>query len=77
VDALKLDYRLILVDARGHGASDKPRDPQAYLLENRVGDVTVVLDALESRRPSFGAIRWAAGSASGWPNMPRKEFALW
>ena len=27
VDALKDTYRLILIDARGHGQSDKPHDP--------------------------------------------------
>ena len=30
VEALKSDYRLILIDARGHGASDKPHDSDAY-----------------------------------------------
>jgi pimeloyl-ACP methyl ester carboxylesterase len=29
VDALQHDYRLIVVDARGHGGSDKPHDPTA------------------------------------------------
>ncbi len=29
VDALKSKYRLILIDARGHGQSDKPHDPAA------------------------------------------------
>ena len=32
VDALKARYRLIRVDARGHGDSDKPHDPAAYSL---------------------------------------------
>jgi pimeloyl-ACP methyl ester carboxylesterase len=30
VDALKREHLLILMDARGHGASDKPHDPAAY-----------------------------------------------
>ena len=30
VDALKANYQLIMVDARGHGKSDKPYDPAAY-----------------------------------------------
>jgi pimeloyl-ACP methyl ester carboxylesterase len=44
--ALKSDRRLILVDARGHGASDKPHDPSAYDLSLRVGEMTAVLDDL-------------------------------
>ena len=77
VDALRPDYRLILIDARGHGASDKPHDRAAYALDRRVADVTAVLDALEIAKALFGAIRWADGSVSGWPNMPAKEFRLW
>jgi pimeloyl-ACP methyl ester carboxylesterase len=46
VEALKPDYRLILIDARGHGASDKPHYADAYVLNRRVSDVTAVLDAL-------------------------------
>jgi len=33
VESLKNDYKLILIDARGHGASDKPHNPDAYKLE--------------------------------------------
>ena len=44
VEALRSDYRLILIDARGHGASDKPHDPDAYVLNRRVADVVTVLD---------------------------------
>jgi pimeloyl-ACP methyl ester carboxylesterase len=46
IAGLKTDYRLILVDSRGHGASDKPHDPAAYVLEKRAADVVAVLDAL-------------------------------
>jgi pimeloyl-ACP methyl ester carboxylesterase len=46
VDALGSDYRLILIDARGHGASDKPHDPQAYRMQLMAGDVIAVLDEL-------------------------------
>ncbi len=46
VDALKSDYQLILVDARGHGQSDKPHDPHAYTLPQQVSDVVTVLDDL-------------------------------
>lgn len=46
VEALKDDYRLILVDARGHGASDKPHDPKAYQARMMPRDVLAVLDDL-------------------------------
>src|SRR5689334_6287184 len=46
VDALKEDHRLILVDGRGHGHSDKPHDPTAYSLAHRTSDVLAVLDDL-------------------------------
>ena len=44
VEALKKDYRLILVDARGHGLSDKPHDPADYELGLRVKDILAVMD---------------------------------
>lgn len=44
VDALRTGYQLILMDARGHGKSDKPHDPQDYLPEHRVSDVIAILD---------------------------------
>jgi len=61
VDALRPDYRLILIDARGHGASDKPHDRAAYALDRRVADVTAVLDALEIAKALF----WGY-SMGGW-----------
>jgi pimeloyl-ACP methyl ester carboxylesterase len=39
VNALRDDYRLILLDPRGHGQSDKPHDPIAYAYNLLVGDV--------------------------------------
>src|SRR5262245_9489115 len=47
VSALKAHYRLILIDARGHGESDKPHNAAAYALAEHVGDVLTVLDALD------------------------------
>ena len=44
VAALKGNYELILVDARGHGMSDKPHDPTAYRPEERAADIIAVLD---------------------------------
>ena len=46
IDALKDDYTVVALDARGHGASDSPHDPASYALEYRVGDIVAVLDDL-------------------------------
>lgn len=46
VDALKSDYQVILIDARGHGQSDKPHDPDAHQGPKLAGDVLAVLDDL-------------------------------
>jgi pimeloyl-ACP methyl ester carboxylesterase len=46
VEALRDRYRLIMIDARGHGKSDKPHEPESYRMDLRVGDVTSVLDDL-------------------------------
>lgn len=43
VEALASRYRVVLYDARGHGGSDKPHDPEAYTPERRVDDVLRVL----------------------------------
>jgi pimeloyl-ACP methyl ester carboxylesterase len=61
VAALRPEYQLILIDARGHGASDKPHDQAAYTLERRVADVTAVLDALKIEKAHF----WGY-SMGGW-----------
>jgi pimeloyl-ACP methyl ester carboxylesterase len=67
VDSLSKRYKLILIDARGHGESDKPHDPEKYRIEYMVDDVTSVLDDLEIDRSHFfgysmgGRIGLAAG----------------
>ncbi len=50
---LKDHFRLILFDARGHGASDKPHDASAYIYERWVGDVVALLDHLDVERAHF------------------------
>ena len=39
-------YRVIGLDCRGHGNSDKPHDPAAYALEKMAADVARLLDQL-------------------------------
>lgn len=53
VAALKDVYRLVLLDPRGQGRSDKPHDPSAYTLATRAGDVIAVLDRLGIERAAF------------------------
>jgi pimeloyl-ACP methyl ester carboxylesterase len=53
VDALRPHFRLVLIDARGHGNSDKPHDPACYTLDRRAADVTAVLDDLGIERAHF------------------------
>jgi pimeloyl-ACP methyl ester carboxylesterase len=50
---LTSDHQLILVDARGHGKSDKPHDPAAYDLSLRAADVTAVLDDLRISQANY------------------------
>jgi pimeloyl-ACP methyl ester carboxylesterase len=70
VDALKGNHRLVLVDARGHGDSGKPRDVAAYRLENRASDVVAVLDALGIEKADF----WGY-SMGGWIGFGMAEYA--
>ena len=53
VGALKDKYQLILMDARGHGRSDKPHAPDRYGMKYMVGDVTAVLDELGIDKAHF------------------------
>jgi len=70
VDALKSNYRLILVDMRGHGASDKPHDGRAYTLQQHVSDVTAVLDQLHIPLVHF----WGF-SMGGWIGFGMAKYA--
>lgn len=47
VAELRDRYRLILIDSRGYGASDKPHDANRYALSELVGDVNAVIDDLQ------------------------------
>jgi pimeloyl-ACP methyl ester carboxylesterase len=69
-DFLKRTNQLILIDARGHGESDKPHDPSAYDMAARVSDVTSVLDALGLRRANFFGY-----SMGGWIGFGLAKYA--
>ncbi|OGO58712.1 MAG: hypothetical protein A2Z32_13490 [Chloroflexi bacterium RBG_16_69_14] len=58
LQALPEEFRLIYVDHRGHGRSDKPHDASAYAMPLRVADVVAVLDKLGIERAHFIGISW-------------------
>jgi pimeloyl-ACP methyl ester carboxylesterase len=53
VESLKKEYRLILIDVRGHGGSDKPHDSEAYAMKLLVNDVVAVLGDLKISKAHF------------------------
>jgi pimeloyl-ACP methyl ester carboxylesterase len=53
VAALKAKYRLVLIDSRGHGQSDKPHDPQSYTSEKVASDIVAVLDDLSMKTAAY------------------------
>ena len=52
-DSLKESHQVILIDARGHGVSDKPHTPESYGLQTAVNDVLAVLDELGIPKAHF------------------------
>ena len=51
-DALKAENRLIMMDCRGHGKSDKPIDPAMYGAK-MLDDITNLMDHLAIERANF------------------------
>ncbi|GIV79284.1 MAG: 3-oxoadipate enol-lactonase [Litorilinea sp.] len=60
--ALEEDYDLILVDARGHGLSDKPE--QGYSREDHAADLAGLIQALGLDRPAIIGHSMGAASAA-------------
>jgi pimeloyl-ACP methyl ester carboxylesterase len=69
-DVLRRDYQLILIDARGPGASAKPHDPAAYALPLRVADVLAVLDIL-----AICQVHYFGYSMGGWIGFGLAKYA--
>jgi pimeloyl-ACP methyl ester carboxylesterase len=53
IDALRDKYRLIMVDARGHGESGRPHEPGKYAMKHMVTDIIFVLDELEIKKALY------------------------
>jgi len=62
-------YRYILIDRRGHGFSETPRDAAECSMERHVSDIVAVLDALHIER----AVYWgySAGGSVGFAFVAR------
>lgn len=71
VAALKAKYRLVLIDTRGHGQSDKPHDPQSYTPEKFASDIVAVLDGLNISTATY----WGY-SQGGWIGFGLARHAL-
>lgn len=53
VEALKNDYQLIIVDARGHGQSQKLTNSEQYAFEYMAADIVAILDQLAIEKTHF------------------------
>ena len=59
------EFRLVFIDHRGHGRSDKPHAAEAYDMRLRVEDVVAVLDALGIVRAHVVGLSWGGRLAFG------------
>jgi pimeloyl-ACP methyl ester carboxylesterase len=57
-------WRVILIDPRGHGASDKPHDPAAYGVDAVVRDIVALLNKLQ-----IGTVVLVGYSRGSWVAM--------
>ena len=63
-DLTRAGFRVLGVDQRGHGASDKPHDPFAYGMDAFVGDLVTVLDTYLLESVLYAG--YSLGARVGW-----------
>lgn len=63
-DLLRAGYRVIAIDQRGHGQSDKPHDPAAYTMAALTADVLEVLDTFMLETVDY--VGYSLGARVGW-----------
>jgi pimeloyl-ACP methyl ester carboxylesterase len=63
-DLTRNGFRVIAMDQRGHGLSDRPHTPDGYSMELLVGDVLSVLDTLLLDEVSY--VGYSLGARVGW-----------
>ena len=77
VDALKDTHKVITMDMRGHGRSDKPHDQTAYSWNVRVTDIVAILDRLDIDKTHYAG--YSAGGFGGFAMLryaPRRLRSL-
>lgn len=75
VDELSADYRLVMLDMRGHGASSRPE--RGYLIADYANDLDAVLAVLELERPLILGHSLGGMTALEWGiNHPGRAAAL-
>jgi pimeloyl-ACP methyl ester carboxylesterase len=74
---LRLGYRLIAYDARGHGESSPAPERRAYEYGDLLGDLAAVLDRFGLERPVLVGSSMGAATAMAWAlERPREVAAL-
>ncbi|CAN5154703.1 alpha/beta hydrolase [soil metagenome] len=63
-DLTRAGFRVIALDQRGHGASDKPHSPADYTLEKLVDDLLAVMDTYMLDEAQY--VGYSLGSRVGW-----------
>ncbi|WP_460772599.1 alpha/beta fold hydrolase [Microbacterium sp. GXF7504] len=63
-DLLRAGRRVLAMDQRGHGASDKPHDAREYALAQLAGDVETVLDTYLLDEAVY--VGYSLGARVGW-----------
>jgi pimeloyl-ACP methyl ester carboxylesterase len=53
IEKLAPDFQVIRIDARGHGKSSKPHDPELYTIDKPASDVVAVADHLGLEKPVY------------------------
>jgi len=66
---LSKDYKLVLIDARGHGQSDKPNDARDYQPEHFAADIIAVTDALKIKKAFY--FGYSMGGRVGFSSIAR------
>ena len=68
-DLVRAGYRVVALDQRGHGASSKPHEPDAYSMDLLVADVTTVIDTYLLDDVAF--LGYSLGARVGWHTAER------